>query len=127
MTFTKPALGPDRVPETLSITATNATGKVRFVVRILRKGDRYGLDDVLTWDKDRPGVEFYDARYDHTRFGQFVSRYYVETIQAAVPIGYATHGLDLMGHEPSWKIDGKAMRVVRQWLYHETGIGGTTP
>lgn len=127
MTFTKAVTGPDRVPETLSITATNATGKVRFLARILRKGDRYGLDDVLTWDEDREGVEFYDARYDHTRFGQFVSRYYVHTIQQGAPGHHHTvaeTGLDLMGYEPAWKIDGQTMHYVRQWLYLETGDNG---
>jgi hypothetical protein len=117
MTFTKSTDGtPERTPETLSITATNATGKVRFVVRILRNGDRYGRDDVLTWDDLRPGVEFYDARYDHTPLGQFVSRYYVETILE----GAGPSGLDLMGYEASWKIDGQSMQIVRSWLHHET-------
>lgn len=127
MTFTKPVLGPDRVPETITVTATNATGKVPFVARILRRGDRYGLDNVLTWDEERPGVEFYDARYPHTRFGQFVARYYVHTIQEQAPGHHKTvaeTGLDLMGYEPAWKIDGQTMWLVRSWLYHETGDNG---
>jgi hypothetical protein len=112
---------PDRVPETATITSK--TG-VRFLVRILRTGDRYGLDDCLTWGIGRSldlqgggiGVEFYDTRHNHTRFGQFVSRYGADTILES------TSGLDLMSYEPSWKIDAAAMDIVRQWLRQETGL-----
>lgn len=115
MTFTLPTEGtPQRVPETISITSS-VTG-VRFIARILRTGDGYGLDNVLTWDDERPGVEFYDARYDHTPLGQFTSRYYVETILE----GPGPSGLDLHGGVDSWKIDGQSMQIVRAWLHHET-------
>jgi hypothetical protein len=107
------------VPDTAVITST--TG-VRFLVRVLRTGDRYGLDDCLTVGEGRsleisgpgPMVEFYDTRYPHTRFGQFVSRYNLDTILES------SGGLDLMGYEPSWKIDAAAMLVVRIWLQHIT-------
>jgi hypothetical protein len=101
--------------ETISITSQTSEGPVRFVARILRRGDRYGLNDVLVWDVDPPGVEFYDTRYPHTEFGQFVSRYYVRTLLEE----HGPRGLDLMGYVPSWKIDGSAMVIVRQWLHHE--------
>jgi hypothetical protein len=106
------------------ITITSTTG-VRFNARILNPGDRYGLDDCLTWDEDRPGVEFYDTRYMHTSRGQFVSRYYVATILGDDGYGSGTGGLDLMGYEPSWKIDAAAMDVVRAWLRHETKTTGS--
>lgn len=112
---------------------TSKTGR-RFLVRILRAGDRYGLDDCLTWadgsplspssDVDRPGVEFYDYTYANQKTfgprGQFVSRYYVDTI---LEDGYGIlgRGLDLHGGVDVWKIDGAAMRIVRDWLRHETG------
>lgn len=106
---------------------TNATGR-RFLVRILCAGDRYGADDCLTWadgsplspssDKNRPGVEFYDYTYANEKTfgprGQFVSRYYVDTI-----LKTQGTGLDLMGYEPVWKIDAAAMHVVCEWLRHE--------
>ena len=44
----------------------------KFNVRIVRAGDRYGRDNCLTHDKDEPLVEFYDSRYPHTEYGQFV-------------------------------------------------------
>ena len=50
----------------------------RFNVRYLNNGDKYGLKDNLI--ADRPMVEFYDSKYPHTQYGQFVSRYYVSTI-----------------------------------------------
>lgn len=117
---------------------TSRTGR-RFLVRILRAGDRYGLDDCLTWadggrlspssDVDRPGVEFYDLTYANTTRpdgeiafgprGQFVSRYYVDTLLGNDRNG--AFGLDLHGGIDVWKIDAAAMTVVRAWLRHETG------
>lgn len=80
---------------------------VQFNVVLVAKGDRYGLDDRLVWDKDEPAVEFYDVRYDHTPHGQFVARYYAETLLSR-PRG----GLDLYGGADAWKVDGAAMLVV---------------
>ncbi len=111
-----------------SAVITSRTGR-RFLVRILRKGDRYGLDDCLAWgdgsgpvtDDGRLGVEFYDLTYrGNPRFGprgQFVSRYYVETL-IADPDEH--RGLNLYGAEPAWVIDAAAMAVVRSWLRHES-------
>lgn len=59
-------------------------------------------------------IEFYDTRYPHSEYGQFVSRYYVDTI-----INH-DKGLDLVGYEPNWKIDNLTMSFIRGWL---TGIG----
>lgn len=105
---------------TTMATVTAKSG-IRFTVRILRTGDRYGLDDCLTVGEgsslriEGPGpfVEFFDTRYPHTEHGQFVSRYGVDTILAA------TGGLDLLTHVADWKVDAPAMDVIRQWLRHE--------
>lgn len=102
------------------IAITSKTG-VRFNVRIIRTGDRYGLDDCLTVGEgsslrlEGPGpfVEFFDSRFPHTENGQFVARYGVDTILRH------SGGLDLVGYVPSWKIDAAAMDVVRAWLSHE--------
>lgn len=61
-------------------------------------------------------VTFYDTRFQHTEHGQAVSRYAVKTILESAG------GLDLVGYEPSWKIDAAAMHIVRAWLRHETVI-----
>lgn len=61
-----------------------------FNVRLVKQGDKYGRDDCLTHSKANPMIEFYDARQDPAKFGdrgQFVSRYYVETLQSAVARG----------------------------------------
>ena len=64
-------------------------------------------------------VEFYDGRYPHTPDGQFITCYYTSTLlgsHAGIPVG----GLDLHGGEPSWKLDGRAMKLVLDWIaYHQ--------
>ena len=94
---------------TMTVTADNG---VTFLVRIVREGERYGRNDCLTHDEPMPLVEFYDTRYPHTERGQFVSRYYADTI-AAIPSG---RGLDLDGGVPDWTIDGESMRFVTAWV-----------
>jgi hypothetical protein len=83
----------------------------KFNVRIVRKGDKYGLDFCLTHNKDAALVEFYDTRYPHTEFGQFVSRYYVSTI-----LERDNRGLCLEGSEPEWSVTASDMAIVRAWL-----------
>ena len=55
-------------------------------------------------------VEFYDTRYPHTPFGQFVSCYYPSSIKGCY------NGLDLMGYEPSWKVSAEGMQTVHKLL-----------
>lgn len=52
----------------------------KFNVRVVSQGDKYGLNFALTHNGIMPLVEFYDSCYPHTEFGQFVSRYYLDTI-----------------------------------------------
>lgn len=65
------------------IQVTNDKGR-KFNVKVLFKGDTYGLNKCLTHEKEDPLVEFYDATYagaeDFDPEGQFVSRYFVDTI-----------------------------------------------
>lgn len=85
----------------------------KFNVRIVNKGEKYGRDFCLTHDGDKPMVEFYDARYPHTEFGQFVSRYYVETILGD---GNKKTGLNLDGGVPEWTVSAEDMATVRSFL-----------
>lgn len=88
----------------------------RFGVRIVREGDRYGLDDCLTHDEREPLVEFYDMTYAGADFGprgQFVSRYYRCTL-----MDQQFAGLDLDGGIDVWKVDAYAMDQVRRLLAH---------
>lgn len=57
-------------------------------------------------------VEFYDARHEHTDYGQFVSRYNVHTIMGHTP----GVGLNLNGAIASWSISGKTMNRIVRWL-----------
>ena len=86
-----------------------------FNVRLVRRGDRYGLDDCLVHDKDAALVEFWDATYENdSRFspglGQFVSRYFLDTLTGKDGFGRdhrrGSCGLDLCGHVAAWKVTG---------------------
>ena len=88
----------------------------KFNVRVVNKGEKYGLDFCLTHNSDKPLVEFYDTRYPHTEFGQFVSRYYVETILGEDGYGSEEGGLNLDGGIPEWTVSAKDMETVRNFL-----------
>jgi hypothetical protein len=95
----------------------------RFNVRILNKGDKYGREFCLTHDEDKPIVEFYDRRYPHTEFGQFVSRYYVSTL-----LEDPTGGLCLDGGNPnSWTVSADDMALVRAYLRAATDTPEPSP
>ena len=92
---------------------------VIFAVRLVRKGDRYGLHGGLTHDQNAPLVEFYDTRYDHIVDclgwvkGMFVSRCHVETLLNH------TGGMSLgsLGHERyEWCVNAKNMAQIKNWL-----------
>ena len=89
----------------------------KFNVRVVNYGDKYGRDFCLTHDQQKPLVEFYDSRYPHTEFGQFVSRYYVETILGEDKWGRAEGGLCLDGgNADSWTVSAEDMDIVRSYL-----------
>ena len=75
------------------------------------KVDKFNVRIVF---QDKPLVEFYDSRYPHTEFGQFVSRYYVSTILES-----GDKGLCLDCGIPDWSISAKDMAAVRDWLKQE--------
>jgi hypothetical protein len=79
----------------------------RFNVRIVRHGDAYGLNDALTHDGPLM-VEFYDRRYPHTPRGQFVTRYFAQTLLERPVQG----GLVLDAGVISWTVNADDMRLV---------------
>lgn len=83
-----------------------------WAIRLVEKGDGYGLNDQLVHNKDEPLVEFFDTRHPHTDLGQFVSRYNLSTLLDRS----GDTGLDLYGGVPSWKVYDKAMKQLTQWL-----------
>jgi hypothetical protein len=86
-----------------------------FAAKILRKGDAYGLNDCLVWQNDHIGVEFYDFSYSNVEsfgyWGQYMSRYFVESI-----LDVENQGLCLEGCIPEWNINSSEMLKVRVWL-----------
>jgi hypothetical protein len=86
----------------------------KYNVRVVQVGENYGRNDCLVNDK-APMVEFYDARFDQSDWmgrGQFVSRYYVDTILD----GNYPNGISLYGSEPAWTVSADEMRQVKQYL-----------
>lgn len=91
---------------------------IPFSVRIVSKGEGYGLNEAVIHDREEPLVEFYDARHAHTCYGQFVSRYYVSTV-----LGHpGNYGLNLYGGVPDWSLSAETMQAVKAWLGSATGM-----
>ena len=117
------------------IRVTNSNG-VEFEVRIVREGDRYGLNDCLVNDSsnrffnenDPVLVEFWDASMDQDVFEngcQFTGgRYSLHTLLEDSDKGF---GLNLYRGEPKWSIDGKAMKTVYDWLNSIAMDAAVTP
>lgn len=80
-------------------------------VRLVRRGERYGLNNDITHNEDDPLVEFFDTRNEHTNLGQFVSRYFRSTLLES-----EEGGLCLQGGEPRWNIQSNCMARIRKWL-----------
>lgn len=85
-----------------------STGK-SWMARIVKKGDKYGLNNCLTHDKPASMVEFYDTSNGE----QFVSRYYVVTFLGGIDDGV---GLMLDGGCPAWNLDGESVDSVKEWI-----------
>ena len=101
-------------------TITNDAGR-SFNVRLIRKGDRYGLNDCLVHKEDEPMIEFWDATYENDPkftigLGQFVARYALGTLTGKPGCyGRCDHrvvsqGIDLLGYVAEWKITGPNAR-----------------
>jgi hypothetical protein len=106
---------------TPAITTVHTDQGIPFHVRIVREGDGYGRDDCQLHgergselrDGNRrviPLVEFWDARYFEDEGGQFVARYYITTLREHLTDN-PHRGLNMMDHEPSWKLDGCAFEI----------------
>ncbi len=81
-----------------------------FRIRVVMSGESYGRDDCLTHEGSEPLVEFFDKRFPHTPNGQFVSRYYLETV---VKI---SDGLNLDGGVDAWKVSKEGIDFVQEKL-----------
>lgn len=85
---------------------------IPFNVRLVEKGDNYGLNFALTHNEDDPLVEFYDDRYKHTKYGQFVSRYYLSTLLERDK----DYGLYLYADVPDWQVSAENMNDVLEFV-----------
>jgi hypothetical protein len=98
-----------------------------FRLRIVRKGDRYGLNCCKVHDQDDPLVEFYDASYGPEDgfgpLGQFTgSRYCLSTLigkGTLIKISIEGLPLDLCGDVEAWTVDGSVTSQVMRWVRHE--------
>lgn len=90
-----------------------AENGIPFIARRVDKGDRYGMDYCLVHDETRAMIEFYDCRHAHGPCGQFVSRYYWDTLENR----NAVEGLCLDGGHPEiWAVDWRSLQGVRKAL-----------
>ena len=84
-------------------------GYAPLLARLVPAGDGFGRNFRLI--SNEALVEFYDTRYPHTEFGQFISRYTLDTILALGPKGIA-----LDGGIPYWTLaQGDSVRL-QSWL-----------
>lgn len=98
------------------MTETDTVTGLTWTVRLVRKGDRFGLDLRLVHEDDDPMVEFYDCRYpepwnDHP-WGQFASSYYLSTLEKH-PVDA---GINLHNGVPDWSVSAEFVSVVMNWL-----------
>ncbi len=84
-----------------------------FSVRVIKKGERHGLNNCLTRRKDDPLVEFYDrTRSQVNGLGQFVASYSASTLLKH-EVGV---GLNLEIGIPLWYVDWNALSPVIESL-----------
>lgn len=82
-----------------------------WAVRLIYRGEGYGVDDQVIHEGDEPLAEFFDTRYEHTDLGQFVSHHYRSTL-----LECGQGGLILHGEVPSWVVYDDCMERIRKWL-----------
>lgn len=94
----------------------DAQTQIPFTCRLVQEGDRYGLNlQLVHKESNAPLVEFYDVRYPRTDWGQFVTRYALQTLLERNPDA----GILLDGGmcvRDSWVICDKSFREVHAWL-----------
>lgn len=82
-----------------------------WTVRIVKPGQKYGLNNSLVNEKTHL-IEFYDCRYMHTEYGQFVSRYYYDTLLSSNRMC----GICLDAGVHDWKISKETFNVIKAWI-----------
>lgn len=127
--LTDEPVGQERVVDGEPVLDLVANGPYApITVRMVMPGETYGLNQALINDKGKPLVEFYDARYPHTAYGQFVSRYYLSTLTHHMhDEQYKTRGLDLEGSIDAWTMTPECTAAAIQWAAAESQNRAATP
>lgn len=94
----------------IKIFHDNQSGQ-SWAVRLIYRGEGYGVDNQVIHEGDEPLVEFFDTRHEHTDLGQFVSRYCRSTL-----LERGQGGLNLHVGVPSWVVYDDCMERIRKWL-----------
>lgn len=92
-------------PSQNEVAVENDKGR-KFLARIIKKGDRYGLNDKLV-NKGETMIEISDLT--HAKFGprgQLVAQYRARDLESH------QGGLDIQGGVPEWKLDAAAMAPI---------------
>ena len=99
----------------LEITADNGVPFCALAIAASAAGPN---DARTPADRGYATVEFYDMRFPiDGEHGQFTGGCYdVDTIRDHYAFGSSSGALNLYGGEDDWRIDGRTMQVVRQWL-----------
>jgi hypothetical protein len=101
----------------------NTETNVEFLTRIVQPGQSYGRDFCLTNESERTLVEFYDVEHaskngtSDEKLGQFVSRYYLETLMDSYK-QLSENGLCLDGGIPKWSINNDGMRQFYEQIHN---------
>jgi hypothetical protein len=89
-----------------------------FTIRVVSKGQQYGLNNCLTHDSHDHLVEFYATKWaskEHGVFGQFLSRYNFSTILDSKFAG----GLRLWGDDDSTTLNAEEMAYIKATLGYQ--------
>lgn len=106
-----------------TIRVVNDAG-VPFNVKLVRQGDNYGLRNCLTHELSDPIVEFFDARYNHTEHGQFVSSYFLSTLnERGTDFEGQSFGINLDGGSQDWYVTGENVDDVLGWANYQMDRG----
>jgi hypothetical protein len=86
-------------------------GGRQLVVRCVRKGERYGLNDCLVHEHEDPLIEFCDAG-DGGPALHALARFPAAVVLAPEGDG----GQWLCGWQPEWRLGPEALRRLREWV-----------
>ena len=109
---------PAYLPAGIVARVANDAGRA-FNVRLVRQGERYGLDGCLTLDRVDPLIEWYDATYEAVPgvgpWGQYVASYCYSTLTGQDGWSHndyrnGSRGLNLDINEPLWRVTAANVR-----------------